>query len=232
MSETSLKSVFWAGVVNTTPILIGVVPFGLIAGVAAVDAGLDGLTAYALSPIIFAGASQIAAADLLGRDASLAVIVLTVWVINSRMLMYSASMAPHFVDASIGRKGVIAYLLTDQAFAVSILRLEERDEELPVRISYFMGSGLALWITWQTSTLTAVIIGAGVPTEWSLDFAIPLVFMALMFLAINDRATVVAAAVGALTAVVAFSLPYNLGLPIAALTGIGAGLVAETRWAK
>lgn len=218
--------------VNTSPILIGVIPFGLIAGVAAVDAGLDTLVAYALSPILFAGASQLAAVDLIGRDASFVVIILTVWVINSRMVMYSASMAPHFVKASVGRKAAISYLLTDQAFAVSILRLEERSEELPVRIAYYMGSGLALWTTWQASSLAGVLIGAGVPSEWSLNFAVPLVFMALTFLAIKDRATLIAAAVGAIVAVAAFELPYNLGLPLAALTGIAAGLVFETRRAK
>lgn len=232
MSESSLKSVFWAGVVNISPILIGVIPFALIAGVAAVDAGLDSFAAYALSPLVFAGASQLAAADLIGRDASLAVIVLTVLVINSRMVMYSASMAPHFVKASIGRKAAIAYLLTDQAFAVSILRLEERNEELGVRVAYYLGAGLGLWTTWQAASLAGVLIGAGVPSEWSLDFAVPLVFMALTFLAIKDRTTLVAAVVGATVAVAAFDLSYNLGLPLAALTGIGAGLAFEMRWAK
>lgn len=227
--DQNLRAIFWTGARNTAPILIGVVPFGVIAGVAAVDAGLDSITAYAVSPVIFAGASQLAAVDLIGRDAAFAVIVLTVWVINSRLMMYSASLAPHFVKASLARKAVIAYLVTDQAFAVSILRLNDRQEELPARIAYYMGSGLSLWGTWQLTSLAGVILGAGVPAEWSLDFAVPLVFLALTFLAINDRATLVAAVVGATTAVAAFSLPYNLGLPLAGLVGIAAGLVAERR---
>ena len=220
---------FRAGAVDTAPILIGVVPFGVIAGVAAVGAGFSNLQAVLSSSMIFAGASQLAAYDLIGRDAAMVVVIATVLVINSRMMMYSAALAPHFVGASRRAKAAASYLLTDQAFATSIVNYGKTDESLDLKLSYYFGSALALWSTWHASTIIGVVIGAEVPPEWSLDFAIPLVFMALLFPVISDRGTVVAAVVGAAVAIAAQPLAYNLGLPLAAIVGIVAGLVAESR---
>ena len=220
---------FRAGVFDIAPILIGVVPFGLIAGVAAVEAGLDMVTAILSSSVVFAGASQLAAYDLIGRDATVVVIIATILIINSRMMMYSAALSPHFVAAARPSKAAASYLITDQAFAASIVRFGQREESVELRLAYYFGAALALWVTWQTSTVVGVVIGAGVPPEWSLDFAVPLVFIALLVPAVTDRGTIVAAVVGAAVAVVAQPLAYNLGLPIAAASGIAAGLVAEVR---
>ncbi|MEE8331375.1 MAG: AzlC family ABC transporter permease [Acidimicrobiia bacterium] len=220
---------FRAGVLTIAPILIGVVPFGIIAGVAAVESGLSSLQAIVFSPVVFAGASQLAAYELIGRDAAVVVIVATVVVINSRFVMYSASLAPHFVSATTPQKLATSYLLTDQAFAVWIIRYGREDESTELKLAYYFGAALALFVTWQSSTIVGVVLGSGIPPEWSLDFAIPLVFLALLFPAITDRATSVAAIVGGLTAVVAQPLAYNLGLPLAAVVGIATGLIAESR---
>lgn len=220
---------FRSGAFDIAPILIGVVPFGFIAGVTAIEAGLSNLAAILFSPAVFAGASQLAAYELIGRDATVVVIIGTVLVINSRFVMYSASLAPHFVGAPVRAKLAAAYLLTDQAFAASIVRYTRKDESLDLRLAYYFGAALALWVTWQTSTVLGVVVGAGVPAEWSLDFAIPLVFLALLAPAVTDRGTVVAAVVGATTAVVAQPLAYNLNIPLAAVVGIVAGLIAEAR---
>ncbi len=220
---------FRAGVLTIAPILIGMVPFGIIAGVAAVESGLSSLQAIAFSPVVFAGASQLAAYELIGRDAAIVVIVATVVVINSRFVMYSASLSPHFVSATTPQKLATSYLLTDQAFAASIIRYGKEDESTELKLAYYFGAALALFVTWQSSTIVGVVLGSGIPPEWSLDFAIPLVFLALLFPAITDRATSVAAIVGGLTAVVAQPLAYNLGLPLAAVVGIATGLIAESR---
>ncbi len=204
-------------------------PFGIIAGVAAVDNGLDTAQAIALSPVVFAGAAQLAMVDLFGRDATLAVIVLTALVINARFLMYSAALAPHLVQASALQRVAAAYLLTDQAFAVSIVRYGDRDETAATRLAYYFGAAMSLWVTWQAATVGGVVVGSEVPPEWSLDFAVPLVFIALLVPALKDRGTVAAAVIAVAVAVAAQPLPYNLGLIVAALLGIIGGLVAESR---
>ena len=212
---------------DIAPLLIGVAPFGMIAGVAAIDVGLSPIQAYSLSPVIFAGAAQLATIGLLARDATIAVVILTPLVINARHVMYSAALAPWFRPLPAGRKSVLAYLMTDQAFAMSILRYAQRDEPLGDRVAYYLGGAVSLWLTWQLTTIVGIVVGGGIPPGWSLDFAVPLVFLALVFPAITDRATGVAAAVGAVVAVAASGLPFNLGLPVGALSGIAAGYLAE-----
>ncbi len=222
------RAPFQAGFFDIAPILVGVFPFGLIAGIAAVEAGLDSIQAYAASPIVFAGASQLAMIDLIGRDAAPIVIVATVLVINARMAMYSAALAPTFRDLSPLRKAYGSYIITDQSFAVSIVRFDQIDETPSERFSYYMGASLGLWVTWQIASLAGVIIGSGVPEKWSLDFTVPLVFMALVFPAINDRASTIAAVTAATSAVAFVSLPLNLGLLVAS----GLGLVAGVIWSR
>jgi len=221
------RDAFFAGVRSILPITLGVIPFGLIAGVVASEAGLGTLQSYSLSPIMFAGAAQLATAGLLARDAAPVVIVLTALVINARFAMYSASLAPSLRGIGPLRKALAAYLLTDQAFAVSIVHFDRDPGALDTRVAFYFGAAAPLWVIWQITSIIGVIIGAGVPPEWSLDFAIPLVFMALLVPAVSDRGTRVAAAAGGLAAVVLVALPLNLGLLAAAAVGIAAGIIAE-----
>lgn len=222
---TTDRGPFVGGLVAVAPILLGVFPFGIIAGIAAVEAGLDSIQAYAASPIVFAGAAQLAMMDLIARDAAPVVIVTTALVINARMAMYSAGLAPTFRHLSPFKKAYGSYILTDQSFAVSVVRFARVDEGLRERFAFYMGASFGLWLTWQTSTIVGVVVGTGVPDSWSLDFAIPLVFMALLFPAITDRATTTAAVVGAVAAVVLVDLPLHLGLLAASMVAIAAGAV-------
>lgn len=221
--ETTRRSPFLDGLIDIAPILIGVFPFGLIAGIAAIEAGLSSVQAYAASPIVFAGAAQLAMMDLIGRDAAPIVIVATALIINARLAMYSAGLAPTFRHLDPLRKAYGSYVLTDQGFAVSVVRFARVEETLLDRFTYYMGASASLWVVWQVSTVIGVVVGTGVPDSWSLDFAIPLVFMALLFPAITDRGTTIAAIVGAAAAVALVGLPLNLGLLAASALAIAAG---------
>lgn len=216
---------FVDGARATLPLLLGMVPFGMIFGVAAAGIGLAEEMAVFMSLVIFAGASQLAVIQLVGADATASVIVLTALVINLRFLMYSASLAPHWSHVPVRTKGPLAYLLTDHAYAVSINRYA-KDE--PVReMWYYAGSALSVWVTWQLATVAGVVLGSSVPPSWGLDFAIPLTFIALLVPGISDRPVLVAALVSAGVAVAAYTLPYNLGLIAAAVCGMAAGLLTE-----
>lgn len=213
-----------AGFRDALPFLLGVIPFALVAGIAAVEAGLTPAQAVGMSVVVFAGAAQLAAIELLGETAPLAVVVGTAVVINLRMLMYSASIAPYFQAASRRTRLGLAYLLTDQAYAMSVATFagdEDRD-----RVGYYVGVGATLWVVWVLTTAVGVVVGAGVPPALELSFAVPLVFLALLVPAMKDRPTTVAGAVAGVVAVVAAGLPFNLGLLVGALAGIAAGLLA------
>jgi 4-azaleucine resistance transporter AzlC len=214
-----------AGVRDVSPLMLGIAPFALVAGIAAVDAGLGLAEAVGMSVVVFAGASQLAALELLGENAPLAVVVGTAVVINLRMLMYSASIAPHFADYGRRLRAGLAYLLTDQAYALSVAEFDENPDR--TRWRYYLGAAASLWIVWQIGTVAGVVLGASVPDAWGLTFAVPLVFLALLVPAMKDRPTTVAGGAGGAIAVVAAGLPLNLGLLVGALCGIGAGLVTE-----
>lgn len=217
---------FGQGVKDAIPLLLGIIPFGFIAGIATVNAGLGIEEAVGLSVIVFAGASQLAALDLIGQDAPLAVIVVTAVVINLRMFMYSASIAPHFQALSRRLKAAVAYLLIDQAYALAIARY--RTEESPPRVAYYLGVAVTLWIVWQLTTVAGVVLGTTVPESLGLEFAVPLVFLALLIPAMEDGPTTVAGILGGIGAVGAAGLPLNLGLLVGAAVGIVAGLLTET----
>lgn len=225
--KSARRAALIAGATSVMPILLGIVPFAMISGVAALGVGLAVGPAIVMSVGIFAGAAQLAMVQLLGDGASALVIVLTALVINLRFVMYSASIAPHFQRLPGWWKWPLAYLLTDQAYAVSIVRYDAGEAQR-TKPWYYLGAASTLWVTWQVGTVAGLVLGASVPASWSLEFAIPLTFMALLFPAIDDRPSAVAALVGGTVAVVAAPLAFNLGLIVAAVSGIAAGLFVET----
>jgi 4-azaleucine resistance transporter AzlC len=217
---------FWSGVRDEAPILLGVVPFGLLFGALAISAHLPSLAAQAMSSIIFAGSAQFIAAQLVGTGTSGLVILMVVFVVNLRHALYSASLAPHFKELSTGWKLLLSYLLTDEAYAVTIMHYnKEGDSE--TRHLYFLGAGLTLWSAWQVSTALGIFIGAQIPSNWSLSFVLPLTFIAVVVPAIKDRAAVVAALVAGVVGLLAMGFPYKTGLLLAALIGILFGLLIE-----
>lgn len=216
-----------AGAKAVSPILLGVIPFGLITGAVSVSAGIPVWGASVMSLVVFAGASQLAAIQLMADHASLWVVVATGLVINARYLMYSASIAPHFNGSSLTKKSVLAYILTDQAYAVSIARFNENDGETVHKPSYYFGTALVMWAGFNASTIAGAMLGAFIPAGWNLDFAIPLTFIALIIPTVADRPALMAALVSGAVALLANGLPYNLGLMAAAASGILVGYRAE-----
>ncbi|MDP9072000.1 MAG: AzlC family ABC transporter permease, partial [Actinomycetota bacterium] len=194
-----------AGAVAVAPMLIGVVPFGLVAGAAPVSAGLGGWTAVGLSTIVFAGASQLAAADVLAHGGSAVVAVLAAWTINLRMVLYSASLAPYLSHEPTRRRLAAAYLLTDQAYALAVSRWAGGGDP-EARLPYYLGAASLLWAAWQAATVVGVLIGAAVPDEVPLDFAVPLVFLVLLVPLLATRPAVAAAVAAGVAAVAAAEL--------------------------
>jgi predicted branched-subunit amino acid permease len=215
-----------AGAAAVAPLLVGVVPFGLVAGATAA-AEVGNAAAIGFSTIVFAGASQLAAVDVLADGGSIAVAVLAAYTINLRMLLYSASLAPHLASLPLPRRLGAAYLLTDQAYAVSITRWTG-DDAAEVRFPYYLGAGLVLWVAWQVCTIVGAVAGAAVPDDVPLDFAVPLVFLVLLVPTLVSRSAVVAAAAGGVAAVVAAEAGAGrLYIIVGALTGIAAGAATE-----
>lgn len=225
------KRQFLKGVKDILPILIGVAPFGMIYGVLAIQAGLAPDAAQAMSAIVFAGSSQFMIVQLLASGTPWLVIVLTAFVINLRHALYSASVTPHIRHLPPPWKGLLAYVLVDEAYAVGIIHFD-REGNRGFQHWYLLGAGAALWTCWQGCTALGIFLGTQIPAQWSLDFTLALTFIALVIPTLKDRPMALAAASAALTAVAAYQLPYKMGLILAALVGIGMGLWSERKWQK
>ena len=234
MRRLLASSDFRAGFVEMLPACVALVPFGLVCGVGAAAAGASWLAALGMSAIIFSGAAQVLAGQMLAGGAPLAVIVLTCFVLGLRFLMYSAAMAP-YLKALPGRwQQALAFLLTDQAFAAAIRRFNAKDDPHG-GAQHFLGCGMALYICWQATNMIGFFAGNLIPASWSLEFAVPLCFLALVAPLLRDAPTIVAAIVAGIAVVALGGLPMKLNLIAAGVIGITAGTIADLareRWMR
>jgi predicted branched-subunit amino acid permease len=228
MAYPSATQAFLQGLRALLPLTPGVIPFGLVTGVMAVELGLSPATAMGMTLLFYSGSAQMVALQLLHNGVLPVAIVATALIINLRFIMYSASLAPHFHRLPRRWTWPLCYLLSDQAYALCTLKFDSGELGRYAH-HYYAGTALGMWLAWQLSVLAGVYLGASIPESWSLSFAIPLSFLALLVPGIRDRATLGAAVVGGVIAVLAVDMPYNLGLVSAAVGGIVAGLVIETR---
>lgn len=219
---------FWEGVRAEIPLLIGVFPFGMIYGALAINAGLSTAASQLMSSIVFAGSAQFITTQLVREATPGLIIVLTIAVVNLRHMLYSASLAPYLVSLSTRWKALLSYLLTDEAYVPTAIHYEKKGVT-PYSHWFLLGAGLALWTTWQMSTALGIFLGNAIPEEWSLDFALPLTFIAMAVPVLKNQPTIAAALSAGLVALAAYSLPYRLGLLLAALVGIVVGTFLEGR---
>ena len=221
------RSSLAAGARAAAPVLLGIVPFGVITGVAMVASGIPPLEAMAMSVIVFAGASMMACAQLLSQGTPLLLIVLATLFINLRFMMYSASLRLHLAHLPLRWRLLVAYLQADNVYGLTLARFSEKSLSLEGRLGYFLRAGVPIWLAWQAAVLAGVVIGAGVPASWRLEFAGPLAFIAMTVPLLRDRATLAAALAAGLVVVATAALPLRLNVMLAAVAGIGVGLFFE-----
>jgi len=227
----SNRILLWAGIRGTLPLITSVAPFAMLFGALGLASGIPVVMTPAMSLIVFAGSSQLIGIQLITGGASAPVLLLTTLVVNLRHALYGLSLAPHMKGLSRGWKWLLAYFMTDETFAVAITRYNQEAADPPPNLHWFyLGSGLTLWSSWQASTLIGLLVGSKIPASWGLDFTVAVTFIALIVPTMVDRAAVVAALVGGLSAVLLAGLPLKLGLVAAALLGILAGMAVDLGW--
>ena len=244
---------FLTGCRDELPLQLGCIPFGLLYGIAAVNAGMSPWLAQLGSAIVFAGASQLVIVQMVTAGAAALPIGATSSVINLRHLLYSASVAPYVRHLSRPWRLLLAYLLTDEAYAVAILRYQQaQDDSTPSPLNahhengsiqpdlvtsspdrhpptdfrhwYFLGCGFTLWFFWQISSAIGIFFGATIPPEWDIDFAVPLTFIALLALLMRQQGATATALTAGVAALLFAHLPFKLGLVVAIMIGLLAGV--------
>jgi 4-azaleucine resistance transporter AzlC len=221
---------FWAGARQTIPLIVGAIPFGLIFGTLAQSNGLSFGGAAAMSACVFAGSSQFIALGLLGAGSPVGIIVLTTFVVNLRHLLYAVGLVPYLKSLGPGWKLALAFWLTDETFMVAIQRYQQGDRS-PYKHWFQLGSALAMYSNWQLCTWLGLTIGQNLPNaaNWGLDFAMVATFIGMTIPYLTNRPMVATVVVSGVTAVLARSLPHQLGLMVGALTGILVGVLLENR---
>lgn len=227
---SSTRSAFWRGLLASLPFIVMAAPFGILFGVVATEAGFDLSQSFAMSIIVVAGASQLTALQVLSDGSPFYIAVITGLAVNMRMAMYSASLAPHLGEAKKWQRIVLAYFMIDQTYGVSIMEYE-RNPALSIsdKLSYFFGSATVIFPVWYISTLVGVFAGSAIPPEYALDFAVPIMFIALVAPSLRSLPHIVAALVSICVSLSLAWLPYNLWLMIAAVFAMIAGAEVERR---
>lgn len=229
---SSTRTAYRRGILAGAPFLVMAVPFGMLFGAVASEAGMDVFQAVAMSMIVVAGASQFSALQVLVDGAPFYIAVLTGLAVNMRMLMYSASLAPHFGKALKWHRVIAAYFLVDQSYGVAILELEKKpDMSVSAKLGYFFGAATLIFPVWYGSTLLGYLVGSTIPPEFALDFAVPIMFIALVAPSLRSIPHLVAAFVSVIVALMLAWMPYSLWLIIAALAAMIAGAETERRMA-
>ena len=216
--------IFLKGIFDVSPLMIPVVPFGLIFGVLSIDIGFTPLETMGMSIIIFGGASQIILLQLFSGGASSLVIISSVGAVNSRHLLYGAVVSEHLSDLKLIWKILISYFLVDQAFARSNEYFKKNNNKN--KYFHLVGGGITCWVIWQTTTFLGIVVGSFIPEKLGLSFAVPLTFLALLVNDFRKLINVIVIIVSGLVATFGFNfIPYKAYAIVAGLTALIAAAI-------
>ena len=204
----SKKKLFTKGMLDVAPHMLSVIPFGIICGAIGIELGFDPYLVFAMSIIIFGGASQIVFLQLLSGGASALVAVTSVGVINTRHLLYGAVLSEYLEKLSTIKKLLISYLIVDQGFAESNKFFKNNKSERYLHY-HLIGTGSTLWICWQIATLAGIVLGSFVPEELGLKFAIPLTFIAIVVQELKKLDHVIVMLTCGLSSLLFFEAPFK-----------------------
>ncbi|MFQ3184453.1 MAG: putative branched-subunit amino acid permease [Alteromonas macleodii] len=232
MARATQKSYYWIGFRTGLPFLLVVIPFGLLFGIVATEAGFTSVQTMAFSSVVFAGAAQFTALQLMAEDAPFLIVVSTALAVNLRMAMYSASLVVWLGRAPLWKRALIAYVNVDQSYAVSMNRFEdEPDLSLSQRIGFFFGAVTPVCPMWIVATGLGIWFGDMIPDWIALDFAVPICFLAIIAPMMRTLAHMVSSVVSIILSLVFSGLPYNLGLLVAGVAAMIVGAQMEI-WMK
>lgn len=214
------------GVIDAFPLIVPAIPFAFVIGVAVIDAGLPPLVGWSSAPIIFAGAAQLTLLTLLGTGAAWGAAVTAALVVNARHAMYSLALASTFQQQPAWFRWFGPHLLIDQMFVLAEARKTDPPDEFR---RYYLAAGLAFLLFWCSAIALGLAVGPGVPTDWGLEFAIPVMFTGMLIGGLDRSPKWVAALVAAAVTVACAGVPNRAGLLIGAAAGILAGVLADRR---
>ncbi len=228
MSPSNPKAAYWQGFRAGSPFILVVAPFALLFGVVATEAGLNIAEVMGMAILVIAGAAQFAALAQMGENAPTYLVLATALAVNLRMALYSASITPHMGGLSLPKRVLVAYLLVDQSYAVSVQKFEETPKmPLNQKLAFYLGVMTPIAPLWYGFSLVGALVGQAIPPEYALDFAVPITFLAITGPMMRTPAHLAAAFVSVVASLLLAFLPYNLWLLIAAALAMMTGAQVE-----
>lgn len=224
----SPRSEFAAGLRATLPIMVGVVPFGIIFGALAAASGMPAWVAAAMSAFVFAGSAQFVAIGLIASGTGLLLITLTTFLVNVRHNLYAATLAPHIGALPPRWLMPLAFWLTDETYVVAIQHFQTHRQSTYKRW-YYLGSALTMYSLWQVATWVGIWAGTRItdPASWGLDFALPATFIVMLLPQIRGRGVLACVFTAATLSIVLHGLPYQSGLIVSVVAGAVVGAIVE-----
>ena len=233
MHSPSPQSIFVSGVKDTFPLVVAAMPFGLVFGAMGQSQGLADWVVLSISIFVFAGASQFIAITMLATGAALPVIVLTVFIVNLRHMLYSVSLIPIVQGLTQKWRWPMAFTLTDETFAVvyNKMALSGTHQHLPI---YYLGSAVFMYLNWILCTWIGILLGSQLPslTSFGLDIAMVVAFIGIVVPNLKLPSHWLCAITAAVSGLLTYQWPHQTGLLISSLLAIVVGVLAENRLAK
>ncbi|CAB1214702.1 Inner membrane protein YgaZ [Acinetobacter bouvetii] len=176
---------FFRGVQDMLPLSVAVIPWGILAGSAAMNAGLSILQAVGMSALVFAGAAQLVSLSMLMTGASLLSIILTVFFLTSQHFIYALSLREDIKPLPLSKRLSIGFLLTDELYATAMLKKQPS-------YAYMLGAGLSFYVSWVGFSLVGILLANTVPdlSNLHLEFSMVVVFLVMAVMLIQNRAAV------------------------------------------
>ena len=218
---------FWiAGLKDGAPTLFGIGAWGLVVGVAMIKSGLTLHQALGMTLLVFAGSAQLASLPLIMANAPVWVVFATALVVNLRFVIFSALLAPHFSHLPWQRRFLLGYTAGDMTVALFLQRFPS---EAPAvgKVSYLKGLLIPNWLSWQVGSVAGIFLGNAVPSAWGLGFAGSLAILCILIPMVMSHATRAGVLVATATAVLAYEMPFKLGLLLAVVLGMFTAIAVQ-----
>ncbi|WCE32228.1 AzlC family ABC transporter permease [Vibrio sp. SCSIO 43137] len=213
------------GILAVMPLCIAVVPWGILAGSFAIEAGLSTFEAQAMSAILFAGSAQLVAVGMFKAGVGIGTLLLTTFFITSRHLLYSVSLRDRISTLPLRWRLILGFWLTDELFAVCANQSQREFNKW-----YALGAGGAFYVVWNLATFAGIVAGNYIPglTEAGLDFAVAATFIALVVPGVKSYPVLAAVIVSLVISVLCTHYQIEGALMIASIAGMLTGYWCES----
>jgi len=226
LSDAPDAAAWKAGFAAGAPTLFGIAAWGLVVGIAMVKVGLSVPQALGMTLLVFAGSAQLASLPLIVAHAPIWVIFATALVVNLRFVIFSALLAPHFAHLPWKTRFGLGYISGDMTVALFLQRFPSPASEAG-KLSYLKALMYPNWAVWQVGSVTGILLGSTVPTQWGLGFAGTLAILCITVPMVAHKAVLAGVVVASAVSVLAFGFPYKLGLLAAVVAGMLTAMVVE-----